>query len=201
MADSLDVDVELSVADSMQSASQQVADDEVDVAIVVGGQPTVIAKQDRADSFVATAQQVVGVQALAGLLEEKGLSAEEVGQALQDSTAKVVRLDQDGRAARRRPPSSSTLLYILLLMLMIQVANGVAIEKANRISEVLLAIVRPGPAAVRQGDRRRAGRHRHPGRRRAAAAGAAAAGGDLPAGLGAAIAAGGRGSCSASSST
>ena len=30
-------------------------------------------------------------------------------------------------------------------MLMILVANGVAIEKANRISEVLLAIVRPGP--------------------------------------------------------
>ena len=29
-------------------------------------------------------------------------------------------------------------------MLMIQVANGTAIEKANRISEVLLAIVRPG---------------------------------------------------------
>jgi ABC-2 type transport system permease protein len=37
----------------------------------------------------------------------------------------------------------SILLYILLLTLMIQVANGTAIEKANRISEVLLAIVRP----------------------------------------------------------
>ena len=30
-------------------------------------------------------------------------------------------------------------------MLTIQVANGTAIEKANRISEVLLAIVRPAP--------------------------------------------------------
>jgi ABC-2 type transport system permease protein len=39
----------------------------------------------------------------------------------------------------------SIVLYILLLKLMVQVANGVAIEKANRISEVLLAIVRPGP--------------------------------------------------------
>jgi ABC-2 type transport system permease protein len=28
---------------------------------------------------------------------------------------------------------------------MVQVANGVAIEKSNRISEVLLAVVRPGP--------------------------------------------------------
>ena len=38
----------------------------------------------------------------------------------------------------------SIVLYLLLFMLMIQVANGTAIEKANRISEVLLAIVRPG---------------------------------------------------------
>ncbi len=37
------------------------------------------------------------------------------------------------------------MLYLALLTLMIQVANGTAIEKANRISEVLLAIVRPGP--------------------------------------------------------
>ena len=158
------------------SASQQVADDEVDVAIVVGEQPTVIAKQDRADSFVATVQQVVGVQALAGLLADEGLSAEEVGQALQDSTARRwCASTRTRRAARARPPSSSTLLYILLLMLMILVANGVAIEKANRISEVLLAIVRPGPLlfgkVIGVGHRR----HRHPGRRRAAAAGAAAA--------------------------
>src|SRR5690606_486372 len=39
----------------------------------------------------------------------------------------------------------SLAMYLLLLMLMMSVANGVAVEKANRISEVLLAIVRPGP--------------------------------------------------------
>ena len=191
VADSLDVDVELSVADSLQSASQQVADDEVDVAIVVGGQPTVIAKQDRADSFVATVQQVVGVQALAGLLEEKGLSAEEVGQALQDSTAKVVRLDQDRASRQASAAIVATLLYILLLMLMILVSNGVAIEKANRISEVLLAIVRPGPLLF--------GKVIGVGLVGIATLAIAVLpplvrlllGGDLPAGLGAAIAAGG----------
>ena len=191
VADSLDVDVELSVADSMQSASQQVADDEVDVAIIVGGQPTVIAKQDRADSFVATVQQVVGVQALAGLLEEKGLSAEEVGQALQDSTAKVVRLDQDRSSRQASAAIVATLLYILLLMLMILVSNGVAIEKANRISEVLLAIVRPGPLLF--------GKVIGVGLVGIATLAIAVLpplarlllGGDLPAGLGAAIAAGG----------
>src|SRR5262249_35166018 len=37
----------------------------------------------------------------------------------------------------------SLVLYLVLLLLMIQAANGVAIEKANRISEVLLAVVKP----------------------------------------------------------
>ena len=35
----------------------------------------------------------------------------------------------------------SLVLYLVLLMLMIQAANGTAIEKSNRISEVLLPIV------------------------------------------------------------
>jgi ABC-2 type transport system permease protein len=117
----------------------------VDVAVVAGDQPTVIAKQDRADSFVATAQQVVGVQALVARLEAEGLSQTEVTQALDQSGARVVRLDQDESSRQGSAAIVSTVLYIVLLMLMIGVANGTAIEKANRISEVLLAIVRPGP--------------------------------------------------------
>ncbi|MDQ3294174.1 MAG: ABC transporter permease, partial [Actinomycetota bacterium] len=38
----------------------------------------------------------------------------------------------------------ATVLYVILLMLMVSVATGTAIEKSNRISEVLLAIVKPG---------------------------------------------------------
>ena len=82
----------------------------------------------------------------------------------------------------------SLVLYLVLLMLMIQAANGVAIEKANRISEVLLAVVRPDPLlfgkVIGVGLVGLAG----------LAAGAipvvvkAVAGGDLPAGLGPAIA-------------
>jgi len=144
VADSVDVDVGLSAADTLQEASQLVADGDADVAVVAGAEPVVIAKQDRADSFVATAQQVVGVQALADRLEDAGLSRDEVGRALEESTARVVRLDEDESSRQGSAAIVSTVLYLLLLMLMIQVANGTAIEKANRISEVLLAIVRPG---------------------------------------------------------
>ena len=81
----------------------------------------------------------------------------------------------------------SLVLYLVLLLLMIQAANGVAIEKANRISEVLLAVVKPSALffgkVVGVGLVGLAG----------LAAGAipvmvkAVAGGDLPAGLGPAI--------------
>ena len=144
VADSVDVDVELSDAHTLQEASQLVADGDADVAVVAGAEPVVIAKQDRADSFVATAQQVVGVHALADRLEDAGLSRDEVGRALEESTARVVRLDEGESSRQGSAAIVSTVLYLLLLILMVQVANGTAIEKANRISEVLLAIVRPG---------------------------------------------------------
>lgn len=144
VAESLDADVHLSAAATLEAATRLVADEEVDVAVVAGDRPAVIAKQDRADSFVATAQQVVGVQALAGALEAAGLDAAAVERALEESTPRVVRLDEDEASRQSSAAIVSTVLYLLLLMLMIAVANGTAIEKANRISEVLLAIVRPG---------------------------------------------------------
>ena len=60
----------------------------------------------------------------------------------------------------------SLVLYLILLLLMIQVASGVAIEKANRISEVLLAVVKPTRAVLREGRRRRPGRAGRTRRRR-----------------------------------
>jgi ABC-2 type transport system permease protein len=144
VARSLDVDIELSAADDASDASQRVADDRADVAIVTGAQPTVIAKQDRAESFVAAAQQVVAVRALADRLEDAGLTRAEVDRSMERSQAKVVRLDQDESSRKGSAALVAIALYLLLLMLMIQVSNGTAIEKANRISEVLLAIVRPG---------------------------------------------------------
>ena len=192
MADSLDVDLELSVADSLQAATDLVADDEVDVAIVVADPPTVIAKQDRAESFVATVQQVVGVQALAERLEAQGVDPDEVGQALQDSTARVVRLDQD-EASRR----GSAFIVASAPLRPAADAHDPRVQRGGhregQPDQRGAARHRPArPAAVRQGDRRRAHRHRHPAPSRVLPPIIQLAiGGDLPAGLGSAIVAGG----------
>jgi ABC-2 type transport system permease protein len=144
VAEALDVDLDVSRAASQQVATQLVADGDADVAVIVGERPVVLAKDGNADTLVATAQQVVETQALADRLVGDGLTRGEVQAALQDSSARVVRLAEDESSRRGSAFIVSIVLYLLLLMLMIQVANGTAIEKANRISEVLLAIVRPG---------------------------------------------------------
>ncbi len=144
VADSLDVELDLSEADDLRAATQLVADDEVDLAIVVGDEPVIVAKEGRAVDVVAAAQQVVGIQALVERLGEAGISPSEVQDALQRSQAKVVHLDEDDASRRGSAAIVALVLYLLLILLMSQVATGTAIEKANRIAEVLLAIVRPG---------------------------------------------------------
>jgi ABC-2 type transport system permease protein len=144
VADSLDVELDLSEADDLRAATKLVADDEVDLAIVVGDEPVIVAKEGRAVDVVAAAQQLVGIQALVERLGEAGVSPSEVQGALQRSQAKVVHLDEEDASRRGSAAIVALVLYLLLIMLMSQVATGTAIEKANRIAEVLLAIVRPG---------------------------------------------------------
>jgi ABC-2 type transport system permease protein len=111
---------------------------------VVGEEPVVVAKEGRAEDFVAAAQQVVGIQALVARLGEAGVSPTQVQDALQASQARVVTLDEEDASRRGSAAIVAIVLYLLLIMLMSQVATGIAIEKANRIAEVLLAVVRPG---------------------------------------------------------
>jgi ABC-2 type transport system permease protein len=73
------------------------------------------------------------------------LSEAQASHALQVTPAHVEGLDKDAGARRGAAAIAATVLYILLLSLTISVANGVALEKSNRISEVLLAIVPPRP--------------------------------------------------------
>ena len=56
----------------------------------------------------------------------------------------MVNVDADQGERRANAFVLSLVVYLVLLLLMSQAASGVAIEKANRISEVLLAVVKPG---------------------------------------------------------
>ena len=139
-----DVDLEIeSVADEA-GAERAVEDDEADVAAVAGPHPVVIVKGDGGDVIVGLVGQAVAVDALASRLADAGLSDAEIEAALTEQSPDIRRLEA-GESDRRAAASIISIgLYLLLFMLMMAVATGTAIEKSNRISEVLVAIVRPG---------------------------------------------------------
>ena len=105
-----------------------------------------IVRNGENDTLVAFARQALATSALATQLADAGL--EPVDDRPTSSTAADVRVEEiaaDDSDRRAAAAVLSLVLYLILLILMIQVANGVAIEKANRISEVLLAVVQAGP--------------------------------------------------------
>jgi len=143
--DVLDADITLRAIASRTTAQQAVDDSRVTIAVVGGDSPTVIARSGRNEQLVAVAQEVLARERLTGDLVHAGLSHDAAARAVDQPTI-AVQEQQAGQASRRGGAALISLaLYLMLLMLTIQVANGTAIEKANRISEVLLAIVRPAP--------------------------------------------------------
>jgi ABC-2 type transport system permease protein len=132
------------VADAT-AARQRVDDGDADVAVIGGRDPLIVVRSGEHGALVGTVQQALAVAELRARLQAAGLNASEVQAALTATPARVDGIDADAGARRAASVIAATVLYVLLLTLTISVANGVAIEKANRISEVLLAIVPPRP--------------------------------------------------------
>lgn len=140
------IDAKLKLLDAPDAAAAHALVDakKADLGVVVGDQPTITVRADDHPALVAAAQQALAGRTLTDRLREAGLSPGDIQRVLATPSATVDRLDA-GRSDRVGASFAiSLVLYLLLLTLMMQVANGTAIEKANRISEVLLAIVRPG---------------------------------------------------------
>jgi ABC-2 type transport system permease protein len=167
-----------------------VNDGTVDVAIVGGTPPTIVVRKGDDDTLVALVRQALATSTLTEQLRAAGLDSATVQRILTTPSAHLEQVAAGDSDRKASAAILSLVLYLILLLLMIQVASGVAIEKANRISEVLLAVVKP--TALFFGKVVGVGLVGLAG---LAAAGIpvvvkAVAGGDLPAGLGPAIAGG-----------
>jgi ABC-2 type transport system permease protein len=139
----LDAELRFREVSSATRARSLVDDDKVDVAVVAGKPPTVITRSGDNDTLVAFVRQALASIALQRNLAEAGLTPAQVGQALRTAPPRVQDVNASSSDRKASAAVLSLVLYLLLLFMMIQAANGVAIEKANRISEVLLAVVRP----------------------------------------------------------
>ena len=137
-------DLELRTVDDAAELRSLVEDDDVDVGIGTADPPTVVVRSGTGGTITATVRAAVQQQRLIAELRDDGLSAGAIGRALAVPAPPLEELDVEREGRQALSFAISFVLYLLLLTLMVQVANGVAIEKANRVSEVLLAIVRPG---------------------------------------------------------
>jgi len=144
IASALDLDVRLSHVEQLSTARDRVANDRVDVAVVGGDEPRIIAVSGENQRMVAAAREALTSTALVQRLDAEGLTPAQITEATDVPAPRLEEVDEEKAGRTAAAAVISIVLYILLLSLMIQVANGVAVEKSNRISEVLLAIVRPG---------------------------------------------------------
>jgi ABC-2 type transport system permease protein len=131
------------VADTT-TAEREVKDGTLALAVVAGDHPELIVRSGDHAGLVAATRQALAVAVLGQRLGQAGLTPQQVQGALAVPVPHLLEIDPQRNDRRGAAFGVSLVLYLLLITLMVQVANGTASEKSNRISEVLLPIVRPG---------------------------------------------------------
>jgi ABC-2 type transport system permease protein len=144
VASGVNIEIELVDFDDRDAATTAVHDGDVDAAAVLDVDPAAIVLPTDDDAQLeGLLRQAIGITAVADSLTDAGLTPEEVEAAFDTAEPAVIVLDTERGGRRAAAFAISIVLYVMLLLLTSQVASGVAIEKTNSVSEVLLAIVRP----------------------------------------------------------
>lgn len=140
----LDLDVTALPADAVDTATSQVKDGEVDFALVwSGGEGRILQRTDDTDITVTLIQQAAADVRAAEVFDRHGVDAEVLDEvaAIPALPTEVVDTERGGRQAAAFV--LTIVLYMLIMILASGVASSVATEKANRVAEVLLAVVPP----------------------------------------------------------
>ncbi len=123
-------------------ATTAIEDDDIDMAVLFADRPILLV-EDEGSRVVRLVSGVIADRVAAARLVDAGIDPSQVRAAYLDAEPVIEPLD-DQRAGRELAALGITMvLYILTVVLTSQVASGVAVEKSNRVSEVLLAIVPP----------------------------------------------------------
>ncbi len=131
---------ELSTGAGRTEARVAIEADDIDFAVLLGSEPTLLVDDEGSQGVRVVAVVVADAVATARLAAE-GIDPERVQTAFAESAPTIEPID-DQRAGRELAALGITMvLYLLTVILTSQVANGIAVEKSNRVSEVLLAIV------------------------------------------------------------
>lgn len=115
-----------------------------DAGVIVSSSPVIVVPTNADAQLEALLRSTLTEQRTRASLTSAGLSDAQISTALEQAPITVEEADPDASDRQLVALVVTLALYLILVLLMTQVATGVAIEKSNRISEVLLAIVRPG---------------------------------------------------------
>lgn len=132
-----------SVADR-DAAALAVEEGDVDLAVVVRGDdvPELIV-EDEATELVAVVRDAVTNRVATTRLATEGIDLAEVTAAFASAAPVISLVDADQESREGAAFALTIVLYLVTVILTAQVASAVAVEKSNRVSEVLLAIVPP----------------------------------------------------------
>lgn len=141
LAPVFDIDVDLQEAATVEAARAAVDAGDADVAVDLTGDPALIIARSEGSNAVTLVRQAVTVSVFTSSLTEAGLGPDRIAELFAGSDPRIEELEPVDDARRGVAAIVAIVLYLLLLLLSTSVATGVAIEKSNRVSEVLLAIV------------------------------------------------------------
>jgi ABC-2 type transport system permease protein len=137
-----DPELEVSTGSDRADVTAAVEAGDVDLGVTLTPGPTLIVEDEQSD-LVSLVAQVVADRVTAARLTEVGIDPDQVRAAFADAAPSIEPVDVDRRDKQAVAFVISMLLYLLTVILTSQVASAVAVEKANRVSEVLLAIIPP----------------------------------------------------------
>ncbi len=142
LAERLDVEIDVTRF-AGEDPRAPVDDGSADAVVVEGSPDTIYVESDVSETLVVALQEGIGSLALRDRLVDAGVDATDVPALLATPPAAFEAVGDDREETRGIAALAAIVLYIALLTVTIQVANSTAVEKSSRVSEVLVAIVRP----------------------------------------------------------
>ena len=142
IAEDFDVTVTIDTQTTSQQARQLVVDGDAGLGLIVpaGEQLTILQRTEDATVVVPIVQEVMRQRAAERIFDDAGID-ESVTADLADIAPTPVEVVDAERGGRQGAAFGLTIvMYLIIVLLSNVIATSVATEKANRVSEVLLAV-------------------------------------------------------------
>jgi len=137
-----DITITIVTEPDREAATEVVKDKDADLAVVLDDPPVIVTRNVNS-TLAARVRSVVADRLLAGAFASADIDSDAVAKAFAEATPTIEPVDAQQNDREAVAVGVMAVLYILTVVLTSGVASAVAIEKSNRVSEVLLAIVPP----------------------------------------------------------